>query len=87
MVIATIASSETPYRRSWAAAGTASRSKIVLSWSRDSRPATTWNSDSVVSSMVAADDRAALVVPDLVGHQRPNGHHRALDAQPDPVGA
>ena len=31
------------------------------------------------------DHRTVLVVADLVGHQRPDGHHRALGAEPEPV--
>ena len=54
VVMATIARTAMPYRRSWATPGTASRSKMVPSWSRDRRPATTWKIDSVVSSIVAA---------------------------------
>ena len=49
---ARIASSATPYRRSCVAPGMAARLKMVFRWSRAISPAATWNSDSVVSSMV-----------------------------------
>ena len=74
-----------PYRRSCVVPGTASRSKIVLRWSRDSSPATRWNSDSVVSSIVDATSAPSAGVADLVGDERADRHDRALDAQPDPV--
>jgi hypothetical protein len=43
-----------PYRRSCVGPGIAARSKIVFRWSRASRPAKRWNSDSVVRSIVDA---------------------------------
>ena len=48
-----MAAREMPYRLSCMAPGTASRSKIVLRWSRHRRAAARWKNDSVVSSSVA----------------------------------
>ena len=53
-VMRTIASTASAYRLSCMTPGIADRSKIVFCWSRHRSAPATWNTESVVSSIVAA---------------------------------
>ena len=80
VVIRMVNSSASPYRRSCLAPGSASRSKIVLTWSRARYPAAMWNSDRVVRTCLMASlsaVRLARQAPASDGHR----HGSASDVE------